>query len=72
MTKAIKDAESWVEDLADAMSDLSKLISDHDVFTSYDLGVLYDLQNRLVNRYTDKTSVLAKLKREEEVSNVDG
>lgn len=72
MTKAIKDAESWVESLEFAMNGLGKYITDNDVFTSYDLGVLYDLQNRLLNRYDEKTSLLAKLKREEEISNVDG
>ncbi len=71
MTKEIKATETWLDDLAAAMNDVGTLIEDNDVFTSYDLGLLYDLQQRLLNRFNEKQSLLIKLKSEEE-TNVDG
>lgn len=65
MSKEIKDASSWLEILADAMDDLSNFIPKHDVFTSYDLGVLYDLQTRLLKRFDEKKALLAELMKEE-------
>lgn len=66
MTKEIKNAESWVESLTKTNQELENFLVGTDDLTSYDLNVLYELGRRLQNRLDDKTSLLAKLKREEE------
>lgn len=67
MTKAIKAAESWAESLPKTIHSLENFIAGTDDLTACDVGILYDLLARLRHKLEDKTSLLAKLKREEEI-----
>lgn len=55
----MRDAESWVESIDETLETLGNL---HDVFNSYELGLLYALRNSLTEKRARKQTVFEKYK----------